>query len=66
MSRQTYYTSERENKNNYPEICLWISEKTGEKPFCCGICHTKPLQLENMGITALRTHGKTSTHVRKR
>ena len=33
--------------------------KTGEETFCCRICHTKPLQLGNMGIKPLRTHGKT-------
>ena len=30
MSRQSYCTSEWENKNNYPEISLLISGKTGE------------------------------------
>ena len=33
MSRPTYYTSGRENKNNYPEISLCISDKTGGKHF---------------------------------
>ena len=33
MCRQTYYTSEWENKNNYPEMYLWISEKTCEKKY---------------------------------
>ena len=58
MFRQTYYTSEWKNKNNYPEISSWISGKAGEKTFCCRICHTKPLLLGNMGIKAFRTHGK--------
>ena len=55
MFGQTYYTSEMESKNKYPEISLWISGKTGGKIFCCRICHAKPLQLVNMGIKALRT-----------
>ena len=65
MSRQTYCTSEWEIKNKYPEISLWISGKAGGKPFCCRICHTKPFQLGNMGIKALRTHEKTSSHIKK-
>ena len=59
MSRQTYYIREWENKNNYPEISLWISGKTGEKTFYCRICYTKPLQVGNVGIKALRTHEKS-------
>ena len=65
MSRQTYCTREWEIKNKYPEISLWISGKAGGKPFCCRICHTKPFQLGNMGIKALRTHEKTSSHIKK-
>ena len=65
MSRQTYYTSEWENKNNYPKISLWISGKVGETTFCCRICHTNPLQLGNMGIKALRIHEKTFSHIKK-
>ena len=51
--------------NNYPEISLWILRKTGEKAFCSRICHAKPLQLGNMGIKALMTHEKTSSHIKK-
>ena len=58
MSRRTYYVSEWEHKNNYPEISLSISGKICEKTYCCRICHTKPLQLGNMGIKELRTHGE--------
>ena len=65
MSRQTYYISKWENKNNCPDIPLQISGKTGEQAFCCRICHTKPLQLGNMGIKALRTHGKTFSDVER-
>ena len=39
--------------------------KRGEKTFCCRICHMKPLQLGNMGIKALMTHGKTFSHIKK-
>ena len=66
MSRQTHYTSEWENKNEYPEISLWISGKADEKTFCCRICHKKPLQLGNMGIKALRTHGKNIQPYKKK
>ena len=65
MSRQTFYTSEWENKNNYPKMSLWISVKTHEKLFCCRICHTKPLKLGNMGIKAFRTHKNISSHLEK-
>ena len=44
---------------------MCISGKTGGKPFCSRICHTKLLQHRNMAIKALRTHGKTSSHVKK-
>ena len=64
MSRQTCYTSKWENKNKYPEISLLISGKAGEKTFCCRICHKKPLQLGNVGIKALRPHGKTSSLIK--
>ena len=39
-----------------------IFREAGEKTFCCRICHTKPLQRGNVGIKALRTHEKTSSH----
>ena len=44
---------------------MWTSGKAGEKTFCCRICHTKPLQLGNIGIQVLRTHGKISSHIKK-
>ena len=65
MSGQTFYISEWENKNKYPETSLWISSKADEKTFCCRICHEKPLQLGNMEIKALRTLGKRSSHITK-
>ena len=52
--------------NNYPELSLWISRKTGEKAFCSKMCHTKPLQLGNMGIKALMTHEKNIQPYKKK
>ena len=65
MSRQTYYTGKWEKKNKYPEISFWILGKAGEKTFCCRICHTKPLELGNVKVKALRTHGQSSSHIKK-
>ena len=37
-----------------------------QKHFVAENCHTKPLQLRSIGIKALRTHGKTSSHIKKK
>ena len=52
-------------KINIQTYLCGFQGKRGEKTFCCRICHTKPLQLGNMGIKSLMTHGKTSSHIKK-
>ena len=64
MSRQTYYTSTWEDREKFPDISKWVFGKEGEKTFKCKLCNSKPLQLGNMGVKALKTHQKTSRHIK--
>ena len=65
MSRQTYYSQLWEDEEKFPELSKWVSGKEGEKTFSCKLCNSKPLQLGNMGVKALKTHQKTSGHIKK-
>ena len=65
MSRQTYYSQLWEDEEKFPELSKWVSGKEGEKTFSCKLCDSKPLQLGNMVVKALKTHQKTSGDIKK-
>ena len=65
MSRQTYYSKLWEDEEKFPELSKWVLGKEGEKTFSYKLCNSKPLQLGNMGVKALKTHQKTSGHIKK-
>ena len=65
MSRQTYYSKLWEDEENFPELSKWALGKEEDKTFSCKLCNSKPLQLGNMGVKALKTYQKTSGHIKK-
>ena len=65
MLRQTYNSQLWEDEEKFLELSKWVSGKGGEKTFSCKLCDSKPLQLGNMGVKALKTHQKTSGHIKK-
>ena len=54
MSRQTYYSQLWEDEEKFPELSKWVLDKEGEKTFSCKLCDSKPLQLGNMVVKALK------------
>ena len=65
MLRQAYYSQLWEDEEKFPELSNWVSDKEGEKTFSCKLCDSKPLQLGNMGVKALKIHQKTYGHIKK-
>ena len=65
MSRQMYYSQLWEDEEKFPGLSKWVSGKEGEKTFSCKLCNSKPLQLRNMGVEALKTRQKTSGYIKK-
>ena len=65
MSRQKYYSQSWEDEGKFPELSKWVSGKEWEETFSCKLCNSKPLQLGNTGVKALKTHQKTSGYIKK-
>ena len=65
MPRQTYYSQLWEDEETFSGLSKWVSVTEGEKSLSCKLCNSKPLQFGNMGVKALKTHQKTSGHIKK-
>lgn len=64
-TRSCYYAKEWEDVSKFPECAKWVVGTQGGTTFSCKYCKLrKPLELGNMGLRAVKSHGSSVTHIK--